>query len=60
VRLCACTIIVEVPAEVDDAEQLRMLDVIERNNLEGQALEALAWHLTDKHILSKATARLER
>jgi hypothetical protein len=60
IRLLACTIIVEVPDNTSEVEQLMMLDIIERNNLEGQALEALAWHLKDKKVLHKATARLER
>jgi hypothetical protein len=60
IRLCACTIIVEVPADLPPAQQEAMLEVIDKQNLEGQALEALAWHFRDKRILRQATARLER
>jgi hypothetical protein len=60
VRLCACTIVIEVPAELTEEKRQQMLDVIEQNDVEGQALGVVAWHLSGRRILRGATARLER
>lgn len=59
-RLLAFSIVIEVPDTLDDDEAIKLLDIIESQGLEQQALTGIQWHLREKKVLNKATARLER